>query len=153
MSDEENNEINEEISSSSEIRIPLSVLFNNIRSVEDIRNIFSQNGIREANIIFDICRQLRDEQEENEEDYDDEYENDYKNNFNIKQICDIGECIKFGEMYDEIKKEHTFCCICREDFTDDLEILITSCFHIFCKNCISEWILTKDTCPMCRQSL
>ena len=33
----------------------------------------------------------------------------------------------------------------------DIKSLIkTNCDHLFCKNCITEWIKKSNTCPMCR---
>ena len=30
---------------------------------------------------------------------------------------------------------------------------VTSCNHEFCKSCISKWLCTKQTCPMCREKI
>jgi hypothetical protein len=42
------------------------------------------------------------------------------------------------------------CAIC-------LDLLIGSrqaiCGHIFCSQCISEWLLRKEICPVCRQKI
>tara|TARA_B100001123_G_scaffold292113_1_gene325622 strand:+ start:4163 stop:4534 length:372 start_codon:yes stop_codon:yes gene_type:complete len=38
--------------------------------------------------------------------------------------------------FDEIKKE-----------------VILSCSHIFCNDCLSQWIVKKNTCPKCRVTI
>lgn len=31
--------------------------------------------------------------------------------------------------------------------------LLTPCSHFFCKECLSQWLLSTDSCPMCRVSV
>lgn len=40
------------------------------------------------------------------------------------------------------------CPICQEDLTDP--IMLKTCKHIFCEDCISLWFDRERTCPMCR---
>lgn len=41
----------------------------------------------------------------------------------------------------------TECSICQDDLRDPLKL---SCGHIFCGQCIGEWLDREATCPMCR---
>lgn len=42
------------------------------------------------------------------------------------------------------------CSICFESFDDNEELVRTICNHIFCKECLIQWININDTCPVCR---
>lgn len=44
------------------------------------------------------------------------------------------------------KKEDEICCICMEATPN----LILTCAHSFCENCLKEWKITSNTCPICR---
>lgn len=49
-------------------------------------------------------------------------------------------------MTDSFLKEDEICCICMESKAN----LILSCTHNYCENCIKEWCVTNNTCPICR---
>ena len=42
------------------------------------------------------------------------------------------------------------CTLCLEESKDPS---VTTCGHVFCWNCINEWIVEKPECPLCRQSI
>ena len=43
------------------------------------------------------------------------------------------------------------CAVCLEDgLQDDDNTIRLSCQHFFCKNCIRGWLVSNNTCPMCR---
>ncbi|XP_074033416.1 E3 ubiquitin-protein ligase goliath-like [Leptinotarsa decemlineata] len=42
------------------------------------------------------------------------------------------------------------CCICLGKLVGDLRIL--PCKHEFHSNCISQWLVGNDTCPLCRKT-
>lgn len=44
--------------------------------------------------------------------------------------------------------KYLFCIICSEVFDDPKRL---TCGHTFCNNCISTWIKTSRTCPVCRR--
>jgi hypothetical protein len=44
-----------------------------------------------------------------------------------------------------IQDEDT-CCICMESKSN----LALNCTHSFCENCIKEWQISSNTCPICR---
>ena len=45
------------------------------------------------------------------------------------------------------------CPICLDDIYLGDDYILSSCKHIFCKKCISEWKLGNTTCPLCRSSM
>ena len=47
-------------------------------------------------------------------------------------------------------KQQRKCTLCLEESKDPS---VTTCGHIFCWNCINEWILEKPECPLCRQGI
>ena len=42
------------------------------------------------------------------------------------------------------------CSICMNDIVDCMK---TPCDHEFCNSCLTHWLLTKNSCPMCRYKL
>jgi hypothetical protein len=48
-------------------------------------------------------------------------------------------------------KYNNECIICYELFEDLSIVSITTCRHICHKDCLSKWILIKQTCPYCIQ--
>ena len=47
----------------------------------------------------------------------------------------------------EAISEHLYCPICQDVFNYPYALM---CGHVFCKNCISEWLGKNRTCPECR---
>ncbi|XP_022632470.1 E3 ubiquitin-protein ligase SDIR1-like [Vigna radiata var. radiata] len=45
------------------------------------------------------------------------------------------------------------CCICLDEFDLNAERYTLPCQHFFHQKCITRWLQTSQTCPMCRQSL
>ena len=46
---------------------------------------------------------------------------------------------------------HPNCSICLAQFSDDAELIVLSCQHVYHKNCIRQWIVGKciSNCPLC----
>lgn len=43
------------------------------------------------------------------------------------------------------------CAVCLEEYQKGGEMIkLTACKHIFCENCITTWLKTNTTCPLCR---
>lgn len=45
------------------------------------------------------------------------------------------------------------CIICFDDFTREVEVSELPCGHVFHTKCVSAWLSSKETCPMCRHSV
>lgn len=67
---------------------------------------------------------------------------------NKPQVLDIqdNECTRYA------RKDDTSCAICRENLLDGDELLILPCQCLFHKECISQWLTTSASCPLCRCS-
>ncbi|XAR61789.1 hypothetical protein NMG60_11016307 [Bertholletia excelsa] len=46
--------------------------------------------------------------------------------------------------------EDDLCCICRDDYADGEELAKLDCRHIFHFSCIRQWLMQKNTCPICK---
>tara|TARA_B100000524_G_C23476007_1_gene307902 strand:- start:210 stop:638 length:429 start_codon:yes stop_codon:yes gene_type:complete len=47
--------------------------------------------------------------------------------------------------------EDRLCTICQEDLNNELfAVKIEKCGHYFHKNCIDNWLIRSNTCPLCR---
>lgn len=53
------------------------------------------------------------------------------------------------ERFVEVSAE-LICCICTNVFEEPME---SPCQHVFCTECISRWLLLRNTCPTCRRPL
>lgn len=63
---------------------------------------------------------------------------------------------EINEKIDSLKKRVTDamsedCSICADKLNN--AVLVPCCQHIFCGECVINWIKTKNTCPMCRSHL
>ena len=45
------------------------------------------------------------------------------------------------------------CIICWKEFNNGIKVTKVRCGHIFCCECIEEWISQSTTCPYCRKDL
>lgn len=44
------------------------------------------------------------------------------------------------------------CCICQEDYTDGEDMGRVECGHYFHTECIKQWLVIKNTCPICKKA-
>ncbi|THG20492.1 hypothetical protein TEA_013689 [Camellia sinensis var. sinensis] len=44
------------------------------------------------------------------------------------------------------------CCICQEDYVDGKELGKLNCGHEFRFNCIKQWLVQKNNCPICKMT-
>jgi hypothetical protein len=44
------------------------------------------------------------------------------------------------------------CSICMNDIIHTNKV-VTPCKHTFCNNCLTQWLFTKTSCPMCRKDI
>jgi len=80
--------------------------------------------------------------EENEEENDEE---------NEEENLEIGQKLLYSEL--KLENSESSCPICKDDFKDNTEIVVTFCMHVFCYKCLFNWVyeLKKITCPICRE--
>lgn len=45
------------------------------------------------------------------------------------------------------------CPICLEDFQPQIKVKLLMCGHKYCEPCLTEWLKTKTSCPICRQNV
>ena len=50
-------------------------------------------------------------------------------------------------------KQYNECSICLTEFSNDSEVSVTKCKHVFHNECIVEWSKYKKDCPVCRKNL
>ena len=53
----------------------------------------------------------------------------------------------------KLESEKKNCVICLEDFKNKDKAIILPCIHLFHKNCINNWLKTKNICPICKFKL
>ena len=44
------------------------------------------------------------------------------------------------------------CCICQEDYADGEDMGRVECGHYFHTACIKQWLVIKNTCPICKKA-
>ncbi|KAK9150328.1 hypothetical protein Syun_008637 [Stephania yunnanensis] len=52
----------------------------------------------------------------------------------------------------KVSQEAEICSICMDGFKVDEKIGSLSCGHEFHVNCIKDWLIVNNTCPICRRS-
>jgi len=64
----------------------------------------------------------------------------------------VCECLDNNSVIVEFNDEykHIDCVICLDTLGVDRDIRATVCKHVFHDECISEWMNTKNNCPVCR---
>ncbi len=45
------------------------------------------------------------------------------------------------------------CSVCIESFKNGDDVMCLPCFHTYHKNCITPWLKTKSTCPVCKHQI
>lgn len=73
-----------------------------------------------------------------------------ENNVNIQKILEKINKNKISP--DNIPDSDKICSICLEDFSEEKEIIILDCKHIYHNDCIIQWIYKDTSCPLCRSS-
>ena len=64
----------------------------------------------------------------------------------VVNINNISVILTSNEIPDE-----TLCVICQEDLKNNARML--KCSHLYCNNCIYEWLKKTKTCPLCKIEL
>ncbi|XP_044489289.1 E3 ubiquitin-protein ligase MBR2-like [Mangifera indica] len=50
----------------------------------------------------------------------------------------------------EVPLDQEPCCICQEDYADGDDLGMLDCGHDFHNNCIKQWLMQKNLCPICK---
>ncbi|KAI5411781.1 E3 ubiquitin-protein ligase MBR1 [Lathyrus oleraceus] len=58
--------------------------------------------------------------------------------------------INLEELPPEEDGENNSCLICQEEFKDQEKIGVIKCKHEYHANCITQWLLLKNSCPICK---
>lgn len=67
--------------------------------------------------------------------------------------------ISFKNVSKGVKEGNEKCVICFENFKENEQVKMTSCFHIFHFKCIKKWVENREelteapNCPICRKNL
>ncbi|XP_012087508.1 E3 ubiquitin-protein ligase MBR2 isoform X2 [Jatropha curcas] len=59
---------------------------------------------------------------------------------------------KYMSMMTESPADLEPCCICQEQYTDGDDIGTLDCGHNFHINCIKQWLMLKNLCPICKMT-
>ena len=73
----------------------------------------------------------------------------------LSVVDDVSDIYVFSTLLNNIGTtiyHDTSCVICFENFQSDDKIKLLPCNHYFHDACISKWISTNETCPICRGS-
>lgn len=71
--------------------------------------------------------------------------------FRLNRICSKCNLNTLSEHTEEVKEEKEECSVCYSNMESDSIKL--RCSHVFHKMCISRWMKTSPTCPICRSSI
>ena len=74
-----------------------------------------------------------------------------KDRHNHDVLYNGNSVINFYNLDNDEKDNFDFCTICLDDEKEDLIKL--NCNHIYHRECITKWISTNDSCPICRLSV
>ncbi|XP_022844044.1 probable E3 ubiquitin-protein ligase RHG1A isoform X2 [Olea europaea var. sylvestris] len=57
---------------------------------------------------------------------------------------------KYVDVRTEGRVESEPCCICQEEYKDDEDLGTLECGHNFHRECIKQWLMQKNLCPICK---
>ena len=86
-----------------------------------------------------------------ERQFGDEYNsNFFENSFKDESNKNISTSNQIENVKFDIDKSHFFQCgICMDSFYDEEMVKKLPCGHIYHKDCLSQWMQTKNKCPFC----
>lgn len=85
--------------------------------------------------------------------FDDNYDDDYNDNNNLLTNENELNIMKYKDVEDELRNKYNDCNICYNTFNDDIDVVLLDCVgnHIYCHNCIVEWLKNyNNSCPVCK---
>lgn len=59
---------------------------------------------------------------------------------------------RVGSVTERSTSDTDMCCICLDEFSDGQIIGSADCQHTFHFDCISQWLMVKNSCPLCRRT-
>ncbi|KDO59740.1 hypothetical protein CISIN_1g004784mg [Citrus sinensis] len=75
---------------------------------------------------------------------------DVSTGLNEETIMKIMKQKRYPSLEIEIPSDEEPCCICQEEYTDGDNLGILDCGHDFHTNCIKQWLMQKNLCPICK---
>ncbi|KAL9415174.1 hypothetical protein AB3S75_043451 [Citrus x aurantiifolia] len=75
---------------------------------------------------------------------------DVSTGLNEETIMKIMKQKRYTSLEIEIPSDEEPCCICQEEYTDGDNLGILDCGHDFHTNCIKQWLMQKNLCPICK---
>ncbi|KAJ0011053.1 hypothetical protein Pint_33928 [Pistacia integerrima] len=57
---------------------------------------------------------------------------------------------KYMSIAIEVPSDQEPCCICQEEYADGDDLGMLDCGHDFHNNCIKQWLMQKNLCPICK---
>lgn len=70
--------------------------------------------------------------------------------FTLKKYCISCGNKDFTKYIENISSPEGDCCICYNEYKNELEVAKLKCNHIFHNDCIKKWFMNNGTCPFCR---
>ena len=83
--------------------------------------------------------------------YDEEERTATPQLFKLNKICSNCNLESLEKHVEETKVDDDDCCICYNSL--QLDSIKLKCSHIFHRSCITKWIKTSATCPICRTNI
>lgn len=74
-----------------------------------------------------------------------------RNHLKIRIFSSSTSCINL-EQAASLDQQINFCVICQTDYEDGEEVGTVDCGHEYHSECIKKWLLTKNTCPVCKST-
>ncbi|KAK9044300.1 hypothetical protein V6N11_072612 [Hibiscus sabdariffa] len=75
---------------------------------------------------------------------------DVSTGLNEETIMKLMKQKKYSSTTAESAQEREPCCICQEEYADGDDTGILDCGHDFHTNCIKQWLMLKNLCPVCK---
>eukprot|EP01129_Flabellula_baltica_P017717 TRINITY_DN991_c0_g1_i3.p1 TRINITY_DN991_c0_g1~~TRINITY_DN991_c0_g1_i3.p1 ORF type:complete len:178 (-),score=8.83 TRINITY_DN991_c0_g1_i3:66-578(-) len=69
--------------------------------------------------------------------------------FNLVKTHGMSPLLSKAEEENTSLSRDSMCCICLDQ---EVSVGLPNCIHLFCRDCITQWLEQEDTCPICRQA-
>ena len=74
--------------------------------------------------------------------------------YNIDSVFPVKSYYEVKKVFIRLKSRKYFqkeCTICIEEFEEEADCRLLSCFHAFHQECIDSWMLRQKKCPLCNK--